>query len=353
MLHPYRMVKDHRTKVDEGNVDRVLDGDIDQFIKQAIMETYGRAYAPVEDISLHLGGGTTNTSSANSTFLRSGGDARFDVPSTIDAIRRIEYRVGVSSQELHACEAAFDESVDADFTVTADTVRKRRGNASVKFVVAGTVSDGDLVSDSITSINISDKTHVELWVTVENSVASDDLKLRLSATANGATETESLTIPAITALTDTFVRIPLANPQDDTAIISIALEYNANSGVNTIWLDDIQAIDNNSAIWGPVSLRGWRLEPGTSDLIITEEARIDIGYSLLKLIGGDSPLLLAADTDVNEIDDEFVVYRATELAYLAKSLDNPNYQVQAAQFGQRAAMRRRHLHRLPGARKVI
>ena len=32
------MVKDHRTKLDEGNVDRVLDGDIDEFIKTYLMK---------------------------------------------------------------------------------------------------------------------------------------------------------------------------------------------------------------------------------------------------------------------------------------------------------------------------
>ena len=38
VLHPYRMVKDHRTKLDQGNVDRVLDGDIDEFIKTFLMK---------------------------------------------------------------------------------------------------------------------------------------------------------------------------------------------------------------------------------------------------------------------------------------------------------------------------
>ena len=38
VLHPYRMVKDHRTKLDEGNVDRVLDGDIDDFVKAYLMK---------------------------------------------------------------------------------------------------------------------------------------------------------------------------------------------------------------------------------------------------------------------------------------------------------------------------
>jgi peptide chain release factor 2 len=38
VLHPYQMVKDHRTKEQVGDVNRVLDGDIDQFIKAYLMK---------------------------------------------------------------------------------------------------------------------------------------------------------------------------------------------------------------------------------------------------------------------------------------------------------------------------
>jgi len=38
VLHPYRMIKDHRTKEQVGDVDRVLDGDIDMFIKSYLMK---------------------------------------------------------------------------------------------------------------------------------------------------------------------------------------------------------------------------------------------------------------------------------------------------------------------------
>ena len=36
VLHPYRMVKDHRTKYEVGDVDRVLDGDIDDLVNTTL-----------------------------------------------------------------------------------------------------------------------------------------------------------------------------------------------------------------------------------------------------------------------------------------------------------------------------
>jgi peptide chain release factor 2 len=52
VLHPYQLIKDHRTKEEVGDVNRVLDGDIDGFIKSYLMRkaagTLGQA-VPDED----------------------------------------------------------------------------------------------------------------------------------------------------------------------------------------------------------------------------------------------------------------------------------------------------------------
>ena len=36
-LHPYKLIKDHRTKLEAHNADNVLDGDLDQFIKACLL----------------------------------------------------------------------------------------------------------------------------------------------------------------------------------------------------------------------------------------------------------------------------------------------------------------------------
>jgi peptide chain release factor 2 len=50
VLHPYQMVKDHRTKYQVGDVERVLDGDLDTFIKTYLMKkALGKLSTEVDD----------------------------------------------------------------------------------------------------------------------------------------------------------------------------------------------------------------------------------------------------------------------------------------------------------------
>ncbi|HVN40693.1 MAG TPA: peptide chain release factor 2, partial [Myxococcota bacterium] len=44
-LHPTQRVKDHRTQLEQGNVDAVLEGDLDRFIRATLLQ---RASAPGE-----------------------------------------------------------------------------------------------------------------------------------------------------------------------------------------------------------------------------------------------------------------------------------------------------------------
>jgi peptide chain release factor 2 len=41
VLQPYRMIKDHRTRTEVGDVDRVLDGDLQTFIRAYLLARRG------------------------------------------------------------------------------------------------------------------------------------------------------------------------------------------------------------------------------------------------------------------------------------------------------------------------
>jgi peptide chain release factor 2 len=41
-FHPYQLIKDHRTSAEVGNVDGVMDGDLDPFIKSYLLWAQGR-----------------------------------------------------------------------------------------------------------------------------------------------------------------------------------------------------------------------------------------------------------------------------------------------------------------------
>ena len=309
---------------------------IEDFINQAIMDTYGRAYDPVEDISLHTGGGKS----------------RFDVPSGISAISRLEARTSISSDEIHACESAFDESVDAQITAATDTEIKWRGNSSMKLTVDVSAGGSDLITDSITSLDISGHTHVEFWCRSTVATSAADIHILLDNTASCASAVETLALPALTANTDTFVRIALSNPRSDTAIISVVVRFTVDKGASVFWIDDIQAVDENTSIWETVARQGWKIEKGTSDLLLTQEARADLGYVLLKLVGGDVPALLTSDSATCEIDDSYVIARTTELALLSAVNSKPEYGQMARLWNQQVEKSKKGLHRLRGARKV-
>ena len=126
--------------------DSIYDPDtINEFINQSILDATGAVYDPVENISLHTDGKSL----------------RYDIPSGFSMIQNLYYRNSIDSTRLHSCNTAFDEQVDSDITVTADTSIKKQGTASNKFVIAAGASAGDIATDSITSKDISKYDYLE------------------------------------------------------------------------------------------------------------------------------------------------------------------------------------------------
>ena len=276
---------------------------IDEFINQAIIDATGQAYHPTENVELH----------ADSKNMR------FDIPSNISIINRLFYRSKISSTVLHSCNAAFDETVDSDITVTLDTEDKKRETGSNKFVIAAVASAGDIATDSIASKDISKYDYLECWIKSTVATSAGNLKILLDDSASCASPIETLEVPALTANTWTYVRMALANPETDTAIISIGLEYDADLNACQIRLDDIKVVENDTADWVILPKHLWRIDRSARDLILSDTARLEVGYNLIKIQGGDKPALLTTEPATSEIDDSYIIARATALAFAANS----------------------------------
>ena len=158
-----------------------------------------------------------------------------------------------------------------------------------------------------------------MWVKSTVATSSGNLKLLLDNTAACASPLETLSIPALSANTWTFVRMSLSNPETDTAIISVGLEYDSDLDACTIWIDDIVAVENDTAEWNTLDRRNWKIDKESRDLILVRDGQAAVGYSLIKITGGDKPALLTSDATATEIDEDYIIANTIALAFLAAS----------------------------------
>ena len=290
---------------------------INDFIDQAVIEVTGRVYDPETDVSLHTDGTTTT----------------FSIPSQFAMINKIEQRKTVTSTRIHECGATFDERTDGDFTQSLDTQDKRQGSQSLKLTIASGASAGDFITDSITSKDISKYDYIEMWVKSTVATSSGNLKLLLDDSTSCASPLETLSLPALSADTWTYCRMALSTPELDTAIISVGFEYDSDLGACVVWIDDIKAVIDASALWEKLDTRLWSIDKNNRKLVFTLDGRAVARYNLLRLTGGDQPAIMTADSSTCEIDEGYVTARATALALSASwGLPDPGEARRMAQF---------------------
>jgi len=307
---------------------------IHSFIDSAVLGLYGRAYNPDENITLFADGVQT----------------RFDIPSGFSMINRLEYRSSVKEKVIDSANSQWTAGTNVS-TETVDQLKKR--GKSNKLTI-GSVSIGAVIAhNTITSIDISDYTHVEWWARASFDTTAADYKLLLDDTAGSVSAIELLNFPAMTADTWTFCREPLVKADEDTAIISVGIEDDVgDNDSQTLWIDDIRAVHNDEAIWTPVSNRLWHIDKNNRYLILSNAGRSTIGYSMMKIVGGDEPTLLTANATVNEVSDDYVIAKATALALSAYGPENERTERQIAMWEARASQAYRRLPMLTNVRVV-
>ena len=288
---------------------------IHDMINQAVINATGHVYDPVESVA----GGEGST-----TLHSDGKQLQFDIPSGFSMVQDIYYRDKADSTTLHSCTDTFDTNTVNYFSVAAETEIDKRGSA-LKFTLndGGDLAAGTFLYDTITSKDISRYDYIEFWIKCSTATSAGNLKIHLdngAITADG-NDLESISVPALTADTWTFIRAKLTNPELNTAIISVGLEQDSDLNSSTkyfVWLDEIRVVRNDSAQWQKVPRNLWKIDREASQIVFDSYFK-NFGYKLLKLIGGDKPALLSADSTASEIDDQYIISTATAFALSSAS----------------------------------
>ena len=283
---------------------------VDEFLNQSVLEVTGRIYDPVENLDVH-------TDRVNT---------RWEIPSGLAMIQDVYYRDKITQKLLHNCNSVFDESVDSDFTITADTEDYKTGSASNKIVIAAGASAGDTASDTITTVDISKYDYLEFWI--KSSVATSAGNLKIHLVDAGGIE-ESLDVPALTANVWKYCRVALVAPYDNTAITQVRFEYDSDLGACVVHLDDIKVVKNDTAAWEKLARNTWRIDKegtlqgaSTADLVFSDRGRALAAYRLLKIVGGNVPTEFSADSTTTEIPERYLIAYATALTAQAGSTRN-------------------------------
>ena len=316
---------------------------IHEFINQAITQRTSRGLVIDEDISNH-------------GHIR---DSRHDIPSAMVAVSQVDYRHQYSGKEIQKANIAWTEQTDGNVTVVKDTEDFKAGSASLRLLtdVGGSVSSGDiLTSHAISSLDLRSYDTVEFWMKSSTATSAGDITLNLSSAANLATIKETLAVPALSARTWTYCRVSLANPELDNAIISVGLKY-ATTGTRYIWINDIKAVKTESAVHNRLWSGTYRVDREARKVFLSESARKEVGYNLIRLIGYKLPSLLTADSDTATLDPDLITARATSKALFSlargRTTDPDDNDRRAAYFEGIAAQAERSLPAIrPGTKMV-
>ena len=278
---------------------------VHDMIDRAVRTITRKGAPPSTDISLHTYRDRRN----------------YEFPTAFVGLQHLNYRSSYTWTSIHNCNTVFDELVDTDVTASADGEDYASGNSANKFVLAAGLGATDIIaSDNISSLDLSGYDTVEFWIKSTVALTAGQLRLRLSASASAAATTEELAIPATSAGTWTRHQVALANPQSDTAIISVGLIHTSDIGAATVWLDEVRAFVEDSSIWSRVSRANYTRDKDRRELVLNGAAYSQTRYSLLKMEGYKKPTALTADSSTCDVEPEYLIMRTT--AWLMRARGN-------------------------------
>jgi len=311
---------------------------IHEFINQAIIQRTPRGLVPDEDESNHA----------------HGRDSRYDIPSTLVAVSSVDYRNSYSGTTVDEANSAW--TAGTSVTIVADSEDRKAHSASTRMYLSS-VSAGTVGYKDVSSLDLRKYDTLEFWFKSSVAHTAGNLTIVLGEASALSTPRETINVPAADARTWTYMRVSLANPELLSAITSVGLKYVTGTSTRYVWINDIKAVDSQSATYARVWSGNYRIEREARKVFLTQAARREVGYKLIRLVGYKLPALLTADSTTCEIDPDLVVARATSKALFSlargRTTDPDDRDRRAAFFEGVAAQAERSLPILrPGTKMV-
>ena len=307
-------------------------------INDAIIQRTPRSIAIDEDISNH-------------GHIR---DSRYDIPSAMVAVSQIDYRYDCSKKQVEKASSSW--TAGSSVTITADSEDYKVDNSAIRMYLSS-VSAATVGYKDITAMDLRKYDTLEFWFKSSVTHAAGDLTIVLGEGSALGTARETINIPAATARTWTYMRVNLANPELLSSIASVGLKFVTGTSTRYIWINDIKAVESESAVYNRLWSGSWRKDREARQVFLTEAARKEIGYNQVRLIGYKLPSLLSADSDTANMDPSLISARATSKALFSlargRTTDPDDNDRRAAFYEGVAAQAERSLPALrPGTKMV-
>lgn len=271
------------------------------FIRDDITDVIDRAFMELARKGLQV-------KQVNSQWTNAS-DYEYPWLSSFASIHKVEYVSSVGIDRLISdCETEWTAG-SSNTIVTADKAFKRFGSASAKLVEDGNSSAGDILGyDTITSLDISDCDRLEFDMYSSVALTAGQIDIALDDDAAIASPIEEIDVPAMDAATWYRHSVALANPQTDTAIISVGLVQTSDVGAATYYIDNIRAVKNGSKVYKALNGQHFDLVVDTTNYLqFTRQGKAVVSSpTQIRLSGLQLPTIMTADSDTCEIDPEYV-----------------------------------------------
>ncbi len=288
---------------------------------------------------------------------------QYSIPTGFIALHTVEYVDSIDEYvDIDLCNSVWDEQVDTDVVASLDTEIHRQGGGCLKLEVADACGAGDiLASQVISSKDLRNCDAVEIWIYSTVALTAGYIQLLLDNTALCASATETLSIPATTANVWTRHIISLANPQSDSAIISVGLKMNTDVGsAFTLYADYIKAVGANSRNYQPLHPDFWEIVHGSTDYLAFTSTGLGImgNNTLLRLNGYQALTAMTSDTSSSQVDPEYLVNAVSGkvlLTYAApRGMDNKERRAKGEYYSALAERQKKNITTslIPGTRFI-